>query len=72
MPIMGLSEYINDFTINNMNKTMTLFHQWVELSGLETMHRGIIFDTECNGELIETISTAHIGIILSINMPWKN
>ncbi len=46
MPIMGLSEYINDFTIDNMNKTMTLFHRWVELSGLETMHRGIIFDTE--------------------------
>ncbi|MHA1697957.1 MAG: hypothetical protein ACTSWN_03860 [Promethearchaeota archaeon] len=59
MPLLSKAEYymyINDKTIDRFNKTITIFKNWIEKSGLQTAHRGIIIDTERDwGNDLETI-----------------
>ncbi len=46
MPLLEFEIYVNDYTIQRINKTLVLFKKFVELGNLQTAHRGLIVDTE--------------------------
>jgi hypothetical protein len=47
MPLLEHGEiYINDYTVDRINKTLTLMKMFIEYNNLEQDHRGLIIDTE--------------------------
>mgnify|MGYP005846750925 CR=1 FL=1 len=46
MPLLEAEVYINDFTVVRFNKTLMLMKRFIDVSGLQQKHRGLIIDTE--------------------------